>query len=96
MNVFLLFSVLFTLAEVVIFLVLFLTSLSKNFLIMENDRNKFTVDGHTSLGYSFFLIIGATLLYLLNIVLLVCTGYKLKCSFKSEAEKVVDNGMILY
>lgn len=87
---------LFTLIEVVIFLVLFLTSLSKNFLIIENDRNSFTVDGHTSLGYSFFLIIGATVLYLVNIILLVCTGYKLKCSFRSEAEKVVDNGVILY
>lgn len=87
---------LFCLIEVVIFLVLFLTSLSKNFLVIQTDRTSFDVEGHTSLGYSFFLVVGATLLYLVNIILLVCTGYKLKCSFSSEAEKVVDNGVILY
>ena len=80
----------------VIFLVLFLTSLSKNFLVIEKDRNSFEVEGYTSLGFSFFLVVVAALLYLIDIVLLVCTGYKLKCSFSSEAEKVVDNGMILY
>lgn len=87
---------LFSLIEVVIFLVLFLTSLSKNFLVIDTDRNTFDVEGHTNLGYSFFLLVGATVLYLVNIILLLCTGYKLKCSFSSEAEKVVDNGMILY
>ena len=80
----------------VVFLVLFLTSLSKNFLVIDRDRNSFDVEGETNLGFSFFLVVGAALMYLVNIILLVCTGYKLKCSFSSEAEKVVDNGMILY
>lgn len=86
----------FSLIEVVIFLVLFLTSLSKNFLVMDNDRNSFNVEGHTTPGFSFYLLVVATVLYLVNIILLLCTGYKLKCSFSSEAEKVVDNGVILY
>lgn len=79
----------------VIYLVLFLTTLQKNFLLQENV-DKFIVSDYTNLGYSFYLVPGAVAMYLLNIILLVCSGYKLRCSFSSEAEKVVDNGMILY
>ncbi|XP_045189838.2 clarin-1-like isoform X2 [Mercenaria mercenaria] len=86
---------LFALLDMVMFLTLFLTSLQKNFLLQE-DVDKFVLTEKTNLGYSFYLVPAAVVMYLVNIILLVCSGYKLKCSFGSEAEKVVDNGMILY
>jgi hypothetical protein len=79
----------------VMFLILFLTSLKKNYLL-QDDSDKFDLSDYTNFGYSFYLVPGAVAMYLINIILLVCSGYKLKCSFSSEAEKVVDNGMILY
>lgn len=77
------------------FVILFLTTLKKNYLLADNI-DKFVLSEYTNLGYSFYLVLGAVVLYLMNIVLLVCSGYKLRCSFSSEAEKVVDNGVILY
>ena len=85
----------FALLELTMFLVLFLTTLKKNYLLLDNIE-KFDVKEYTNLGYSFYLVPAAVALYLINIILLVCSGYKIKCSFSSEAEKVVDNGMILY
>lgn len=77
------------------FVILFLTTLKKNYLLADN-YDKFLLSDYTNLGYSFYLVLGAVILYLINIVLLIASGYQLRCSFSSEAEKVVDNGVILY
>ena len=91
------FSVLFVIVELALFLALYLTTLQNNYLLKEEYINdKFDIKKNTGLGFSFFLIPGAAFLYLINIIILVASGYKLRCSFGSEAEKVVDNGMILY
>lgn len=80
-----------------IFLALFFTTLKKNYLLSEELKaSDFEIEDNTLPGYSFFLVPAAAFLYLVNIILLLCSGYKLRCSFGSEAEKVVDNGMILY
>ncbi|KAL3864019.1 hypothetical protein ACJMK2_005731 [Sinanodonta woodiana] len=85
----------FTFLAMVLYLALFFTTYKKNFLyLLDNDA--FKVEATTNLGYSFFLLVIATVLYLINIIILFLSGYKLRCKFGSEAEKVVDNGIILF
>lgn len=86
---------LFAVLDMVMFLVLFLTSLKKKYLL-ENDVYNGDLKDYTNPGYSFYFVPAAVAMYLINIILLVCSGYKIRCSFSSEAEKIVDNGMILY
>lgn len=88
-------ALLFAVLDMVMFLVLFLTTIKKNFFL-EEELQLFSTEDYTGMGYSFYMIPCAIAMYLINIILLVCSGYKLRCSFSSEAEKVVDNGMILY
>lgn len=80
------------------FLALFLTTLQKNFLLVEEylGGKNFNVKDYTNLGYSFYLVPCAAAMFLINIVLLVCSGYKFKCSFGDEAEKMGSTDMILY
>jgi len=78
------------------FLALFLTNLKCN-VFLSDEFSKFDFKDHTNLNYSFYLVPGAAAVFLLNVITLFMSGYKFRCSiFSSEAEKVVDNGMILY
>lgn len=85
----------FALLELILFLVLFLITWKKNFLEKETFA-KFDVSYYTNMGYSFYLVLVAFGLYLVNIIILFCSGYKIPCLFRAEAEKVVDSGVILY
>ncbi|KAK3597743.1 hypothetical protein CHS0354_006098 [Potamilus streckersoni] len=85
----------FTILAMVLYLVLFFTTYKKNFLNYD-EWKQLRVEGTTNLGYSFFFVVIAMVLYLINIIILFLSGYKLRCSFGSEAEKVVDNGIILF
>ncbi|KAL4231692.1 equilibrioception [Mactra antiquata] len=85
----------FALLDMIVYLALFLSTWKKNFLL-QSDIDKFSIEDYTDPGYSFYLVPGAVVLYMMNIILLICSGYKFRCSFRSEAEKVVDNGVILY
>ncbi|XP_052251103.1 clarin-2-like isoform X2 [Dreissena polymorpha] len=89
------FAFLFSILEMAMFLALFFTNLKEN-CFLKGEWEKFSFREYTNLGFSFYLIPGAAALYFLNVVCMFCSGYKLKCSFSDEAEKVVDNGMILY
>ncbi|XP_052772540.1 clarin-3-like [Mya arenaria] len=89
------FAFLFSVLEMAMFLALFFTTLKENFFLSD-EYEKFNFDDHTNLGYSFFLLPVAVALFFANVVCLFFSGFKFRCSFSDEAEKVVDNGMILY
>lgn len=86
---------LFAFLEMILFVILFQTTLKKNF--MEKDAyEKFDVSDYTKLGYSFFLVLCAVVLFLINIVILMCSVYKMRFSRRKEENKYVDKGVILY
>ena len=89
-------SVLMTTMTLVLFGILFEQQLSKNFLMYDDYHIGWRSEGHTNLGFSFFLIIGAAAAFVINFILLCLSGQSLSCSYAGSGEKEVDNGMILY
>lgn len=88
-------ALVFMVITVILFVVLFQTNFSKNVLPHE-DYPKFKPMDNINLDYSFFLTVAALLGYLINLVLLMCSGYQIRCLCTQEANKAMDNGIILY
>ena len=91
------FPVIFSLLGVIIYVVLFQTNFANNVLPGDDYQiQTFRTKGHTSLDYSFYFTVGSLAGYLFNLLLLMCSGYKLRCVCTQEADKAIDNGIILY
>lgn len=91
------FPVIFSLLGVIIYVVLFQTNFANNVLSREDYQTQtFRTKGHTSLDYSFYFTVGSLAGYLFNLLLMMCSGYKLRCVCTQEADKAIDNGIILY
>ncbi|KAK7109421.1 hypothetical protein V1264_013467 [Littorina saxatilis] len=89
-------SLLLTILTLSLFGALYGGELSQNFLMFEDYKIGWRSEGHTSLGYSYFLVIGGAGAFIVNLILLYLSGHTLSCSYAGSGEKEVDNGMILY
>ncbi|XP_069140350.1 clarin-2-like isoform X2 [Argopecten irradians] len=87
---------LFSVLGMVMYLVLYFQYYAHNVLPLEDRIAQFSTEDNANLSYSFYLLVAATGLYLINIVILMFSGVRLKCGFTREADKVMDNGIILY
>lgn len=89
-------SVVFVSVSLALFVALYITQLSKNFMMLDDYKIGWRSEGHTSLDYSFIFVVGADVGFLLNMFLLCLSGQSMSCSYPGAGEKEVDNGMILY
>ena len=89
-------SVLMTVMTLALFGALYSLQLSKNFMMFDDYKIGWRSEGHTNLDFSYFLIIGAAVAFVINFGLLCLSGQSLNCSYAGSGEKEVDNGMILY
>ncbi|XP_021361202.1 clarin-2-like isoform X2 [Mizuhopecten yessoensis] len=89
-------ALLFTALGMVMYLVLYFRYYQYNVLPLEDRLADYTTENNTDLDYSFYLLVAATGLYFINLLFLIFSGAKLKCGFTREADKVIDNGIILY
>ncbi|XP_060078569.1 clarin-2-like [Ylistrum balloti] len=89
-------ALLFSALGMVMYLVLFFRYYNYNVLPLEDRLADFTTKDNANLAYSFYLLVTATGLYFINLFLLMFSGVRLKCGFTREADKVIDNGIILY
>lgn len=90
-------ALIFSLLGVIIYVVLFQTNFANNVLPGDDYQiQTFRTKGHTSLDYSFYFTVGSLAGYLFNLLLLMFSGYKLRCVCTQEADKAIDNGIILY
>ncbi|XP_033757242.1 clarin-2-like isoform X2 [Pecten maximus] len=89
-------ALLFSALGMVMYLVLYFRYYKYNVLPLEDRLAHFSTEDNANLDYSFYLLVGATGLYLINLLLLMFSGVRLKCGFTREADKVIDNGIILY
>ncbi|KAL8615831.1 hypothetical protein ACOMHN_048539 [Nucella lapillus] len=89
-------SVLFVVVTLALFGTLYIMQLSNNYMMFDDYKIGWRIEGHTTLDYSFFFVIGAGGGFLLNIILLCLSGQSMNCSYPGAGEKEVDNGMILY
>ncbi|KAJ8317530.1 hypothetical protein KUTeg_005434 [Tegillarca granosa] len=87
---------LFTLLAMVLYLVLYFGQYKKNVLSAEDVSQQYTSEDRAYLDFSFYFVVGAVVAFVVNFVLLLLSGTKMRCSFMREAEKVMDNGIILY
>ncbi|XP_076472784.1 uncharacterized protein LOC143302120 [Babylonia areolata] len=86
----------FVVVTLAVFGTLYVTQLSKNFMMLDDYKIGWRSEGHTKLHFSFMYIIGAGAAFILNVVLLCLSGQSMRCGYSSAGEKEVDNGMILY
>ncbi|KAL8570422.1 hypothetical protein ACOMHN_035840 [Nucella lapillus] len=89
-------ALLFTVLTLALYGGLFASQLSKNFMMLDDYEIGWRSEGHTSLDFSFFFIVGAAMAFVSNFVCLCLSGQSLSCSYLGSGEKEVDNGMILY
>ncbi|XP_062597638.1 clarin-1-like [Saccostrea cucullata] len=87
-------ALLFSLLAVVVYLVLYFQHYKKSVLPREDQHQGFV--SHADLDFSFYMLMVAVILFFLNLILLCLSGLKFSCGFTREAEKVMDNGIILY
>ncbi|CAC5425880.1 CLRN [Mytilus coruscus] len=80
---------------VILFAVLFQTNFAEN-VLPQNDYKYHTFRTESSLDYSFYFTVGSLVGFLLNLVLLMFSGYSVRCACTQEANKAIDNGIILY
>lgn len=88
------FSVLFSLLAMVVYLVLFFQYYKKS--ILQQDEQALGFVTQVELDFSFYMLMSTVLLFTINMAFLFLTGIKFSCGFTREAEKVMDNGIILY
>jgi hypothetical protein len=89
-------TVLFSVVGVGVYLGLFFSTYKDNVLTSGDMGQNFTSRDRAYLDYSFYLLAAAAAAYLVNLILLALSGLRCDCSFESESEKVIDNGIILY
>ena len=95
---FLSFSVLFSMAAFVLYLVLFVVDLRHNVLSPE-DRETYhwTSDGRADLHYSFYLVVMATVLFGVNIILVFCSGVECKpVKYRTSGNEKALDGVMMY
>ncbi|VDI74528.1 Hypothetical predicted protein [Mytilus galloprovincialis] len=88
-------GLIFMLIGVILFAVLFQTNFAKN-VLPQNDYGYHTFRTDSSLDYSFYFTVGSLVGFLLNLLLLMFSGYSVRCACTQEANKAIDNGIILY
>ncbi|XP_022342982.2 uncharacterized protein LOC111136429 isoform X1 [Crassostrea virginica] len=84
----------FSLLGMVFYLVLFFLYYKKS-VLMQDDRVLNFVS-EAEMDFSFYMLMSAVILFLVNMGFLFLSGIKFSCGFTREAEKVMDNGIILY
>ncbi|XP_064603651.1 clarin-3-like isoform X2 [Liolophura sinensis] len=85
----------FTLLCVILYTVLYYQDLKVNILLEVDLENQWVSKGTTP-GYSFWLVVGATLAFAINILLVFLGGVNLRLpSYSSTAEKNLD-GVMMY
>ena len=62
---------------------------------MQDDRVLNFVS-EAEMDFSFYMLMSAVILFLVNMGFLFLSGIKFSCGFTREAEKVMDNVIILY
>ncbi|XP_013378705.1 clarin-3 isoform X2 [Lingula anatina] len=92
------FACLFTFITVILFVVLFLTDLKNNVLEAKEIGIGWSSKDRTEVGYSFWLIVAATLCYLLNILFVIISGTQCKVfrKSKSHVNQNASDGMMMY
>lgn len=78
----------------VVYLVLFFQYYKEGLMPWEDQLDDFVSDA--DLDFSFYMLMAAFIIFLLNLGFLFLSGIKFSCGFTREAEKVMDNGIILY
>lgn len=89
-------ALLFSLIGVILYAALFQTNFAKNVLPYSDYEQTFRTEGHTKLDFSYYFTIGSLVGYMANLILLMFSGYRLRCVCTQEADKAIDNGIILY
>ncbi|XP_056006526.1 clarin-1-like isoform X2 [Ostrea edulis] len=87
-------ALLFSLLGMVVYLVLFFQYYKEGLMPWEDQLDDFVSDA--DLDFSFYMLMAAFIIFLLNLGFLFLSGIKFSCGFTREAEKVMDNGIILY
>lgn len=87
-------ALLFSLLAMVMYLILFFQYYKKSILLQEDQVLDFV--SQVELDFSFYMLMSTVLLFTINLGFLFLTGIKFSCGFTREAEKVMDNGIILY
>lgn len=87
-------ALLFSLLAMVVYLVLFFQYYKKS--ILQQDEQALGFVTQVELDFSFYMLMSTVLLFTINMAFLFLTGIKFSCGFTREAEKVMDNGIILY
>ncbi|CAH1784644.1 unnamed protein product [Owenia fusiformis] len=67
---------LFTMLCIGMFVALYFLNLQKNVLNPRERNLLWTSENRATFGYSFYLVVGATVCYILNILLMAASGYK--------------------
>ncbi|VDI38138.1 Hypothetical predicted protein, partial [Mytilus galloprovincialis] len=88
-------GLIFMLIGIILFAVLFQTNFVEN-VLPYNDYGYQTFRTKASLDYSFYFTVGSLVGFLLNLLLLMFSGYSVRCACTHEANKGIDNGIILY
>lgn len=87
-------ALLFSLLAMVMYLVLFFQYYKKS--ILQQDEQALGFVTEVQLDFSFYMLMTTVLLFTINMGFLFLSGIKFSCGFTREAEKVMDNGLILY
>uniref|UniRef100_K1QGP5 Uncharacterized protein n=1 Tax=Magallana gigas TaxID=29159 RepID=K1QGP5_MAGGI len=87
-------QMLFSLLAMVMYLILFFQYYKKSILLQEDQVLDFV--SQVELDFSFYMLMSTVLYFTINMGFLFLTGIKFSCGFTREAEKVMDNGIILY
>lgn len=84
------FSGLFGILAVAVYLVLYFQEFKNNVLVEYDLGNQLTSVDRAYLDWSFYLVVASLLAFLVNPILLKCSGSSVSCSFQQEAEKVTE------
>lgn len=85
--------------SVVLFVVQYFTTISQNVLLEVHTNFGFRSEGHTWLGYSFWLVVSAVCCFLFNIFLLLVSGMEMKTRYphsEKEMPHISDGGVLMY
>ena len=88
------FSVAFLVIALIVYLVLYIFYYKISILPKEDIDTGFGSTAH--LDYSFYLLVGGVGCSAFNFLLLLLSGLRMSCGCTQEAEKIMDNGIILY
>ncbi|KAL5017377.1 hypothetical protein ScPMuIL_006966 [Solemya velum] len=81
---------LFSVLAVAVYLALYFQEFKDNVLLEYDLGNNLTSVDRAYLDWSFYLVVASMLAFLINPILLKCSGSSVSCSFQQEAEKVTE------